>query len=113
MRAIICKGFGGPEVLNLVRDFPKPTITKPTDVLIRVKASAVNRADIMQRKGLYPPPQGVTDVLGLEGAGIIEEVGTGVTRWKPGDRVMGLLSGGGHAEYTTVHEGHIVPIPTT
>ena len=87
-----------------------PSLTKNC-VRVRVHATAVNRGDTMQRKGHYPPPPGASEILGLEAAGVVEEVAAGVTLWKVGDRVMGLLSGGGYAEYAVVHEGHLLPIP--
>ncbi|MBI1339774.1 zinc-binding dehydrogenase [bacterium] len=81
------------------------------DVLIRVEAAGVNRPDLLQRSGLYPPPPGAPATLGLEVAGVVEAVGAQVTRWKAGDRVCALLGGGGYAEYATVHEGSVLPIP--
>jgi putative PIG3 family NAD(P)H quinone oxidoreductase len=82
-----------------------------TGVLIHVAASGINRADILQKKGLYPPPEGVTHVLGLECAGEVVAVGARVTQFKPGDRVMALLSGGGYASHVLVHHTHVVPMP--
>lgn len=81
------------------------------DVLIEVKAAGLNRADLMQRAGAYPPPPGASDILGLEAAGIVAEVGPGVTEWNVGDRVCALLSGGGYAEYAAADEGCCFPIP--
>ena len=81
------------------------------EVLIQVKASAVNRADLAQRQGRYPPPQGVTEVMGLECSGIVAGTGSGVDRFKNGDRVCALLAGGGYSEYVTVAAGQVVPIP--
>ncbi len=81
------------------------------EVLVRVRATALNRADILQRKGKYPPPPGASPILGLEMAGEVVEVGTRVQRWKPGDRVFGLLAGGGYAQYTVIHEQMAMPIP--
>ena len=81
------------------------------EVLIKVKASGINRADIAQKNGLYPPPPGASDILGLECSGIIEEVGKEVTSKKPGDEVMALLGGGGYAEYVTCPEFHAIEKP--
>mmetsp|Transcript_35707 Transcript_35707/g.41638 ORF Transcript_35707/g.41638 Transcript_35707/m.41638 type:complete len:342 (+) Transcript_35707:33-1058(+) len=110
MRAVTLKSFGGIENL-VVSQVPKPSISHDTDVLIRVKATAVNRADTMQRKGLYAPPPGVTDIMGLEAAGVVEAVGDKVTAFKPGDRVMCILAGGGYAEYVIAHVGCVMHIP--
>lgn len=89
-------------------DTPKPG---PHEILIRIAAAGVNRPDLMQRAGLYPPPPGASPILGLEAAGEIVEVGAGVARWHVGDKVTALLSGGGYAEYVVAHEGAALPIP--
>ncbi len=81
------------------------------ELRIRVAATAVNRADLLQRQGLYPPPPGASPILGLECAGTVAEVGAGVGGWKPGDRVMALLAGGGYAEEVVVHAGSALPVP--
>jgi putative PIG3 family NAD(P)H quinone oxidoreductase len=81
------------------------------EVRIRVRATAVNRADLVQRAGFYPPPVGASEILGLECAGEIESVGEGVTRWKKGDRVCALLAGGGYGEMVVCPAGHVLPIP--
>lgn len=81
------------------------------DVLVRNHATAINRADLMQRAGLYPPPPGASDIMGLECAGVIEAVGSNVTKWKEGDRVCALLAGGGYAQYTAIPQGQLLPIP--
>lgn len=82
------------------------------EILVRVHASALNRADLLQRKGAYPAPAGwPADIGGLEYAGTVERLGAGVTRWKVGDRVMGLVGGGGHAEYVVVHQDEALPVP--
>ena len=81
------------------------------EILIRVEAAGVNRPDLMQRAGLYPPPPGAPPILGLEAAGEIVEAGHGVSRWRVGDKVTALLAGGGYAEYAVAHEGAALPIP--
>lgn len=81
------------------------------EVLVEVFATAVNRADLLQRAGKYPPPPGASPILGLEVAGKVKQVGPEVRRWKVGDRVMGLLAGGGYAEEVKVHESHLMPVP--
>lgn len=83
----------------------------PGEVRIRVVATAVNRADLAQRQGVYPPPPGASDILGLECSGLIDAVGEGVTQWQIGDRVCALLSGGGYAEQVVCPEGHVLPVP--
>ncbi len=83
----------------------------PSDVLIEVKAAGLNRADLMQRAGMYPPPPGASDILGLEAAGVVAEIGADVTDWKVGHRVCALLSGGGYAEFVATDEGSCFAIP--
>lgn len=83
----------------------------PGEILIRVAAAGVNRPDLMQRAGLYPPPPGAPETLGLEVAGVVETVGPGVSRWHEGDDVCALLSGGGYATYAIAHEGSVLPVP--
>lgn len=85
--------------------------TGATDVLIEVKAAGLNRADLVQRAGAYPPPPGASPIMGLEVSGEIVEVGANVSRWKVGDRVCALLAGGGYAEFAAVDEGSVLPIP--
>jgi NADPH2:quinone reductase len=109
MKAIAMDAFGGPEVLVL-REVPDPRPAKG-QVRIAVAATSVNRADLLQREGLYPPPPGESDVLGLEVAGRVEAVGPRVQRWKPGDRVMGLVAGGGYAQLAVAHADHLLTIP--
>lgn len=92
------------------QDQPDPQ-PGPDQVAIRVQASAVNRADLMQRAGLYPPPPGASDILGLECAGQISAVGANVSRWQVGDKVCALLAGGGYAETVVCHADHVLPIP--
>jgi putative PIG3 family NAD(P)H quinone oxidoreductase len=102
MRAIVIREPGPADVLEL-RDVPTPEPARG-EVRVRVRATAVNRADILQRLGRYPPPTGVpVDIPGLEVAGEIDAVGDGVTRFKPGDRVLGLVGGGAYAEYVVAH----------
>lgn len=100
---------GGPEVLEL-RDVPDPS-PGPGEVLLDVAATAVNRADLMQRAGRYPPPPGASEILGLEAAGTVAGVGAGVAGWAPGDRAMALLAGGGYAERVAVPAGQLLPVP--
>ncbi|MGH7858057.1 MAG: NAD(P)H-quinone oxidoreductase, partial [Candidatus Binatia bacterium] len=83
----------------------------PEELRIRVRATAVNRADLLQRGGMYPPPPGASPVLGLECAGEVAEVGSAVSGWKPGDRAMALLAGGGYAEEVVVHAGSAMHVP--
>jgi putative PIG3 family NAD(P)H quinone oxidoreductase len=109
MRAVLCREAGGPEVLE-VRDEPDPE-PGAGEVLVDVVASAVNRADLMQREGKYPPPPGASDILGLECAGTVSALGDGVQRWKIGDRVCALLSAGGYAEKVAVPAGQLLPVP--
>lgn len=109
MRCIEIERPGGPEVLRLVdRATPVP---REREVLIRVAAAGVNRPDVLQRKGLYPPPPGASDIPGLEVAGEIVALGPGATSWHVGDKVCALLTGGGYAEFATAHEGSCLPVP--
>jgi NADPH:quinone reductase len=107
-----CVGFsspGGPEVLNLIeRPLPVP---KPGEVLIKVAAAGINRADCYQRQGAYPPPPGASDILGLEIAGTVAALGEGVNNLKIGDKVCALVSGGAYAQYCTAHSGSCFAIP--
>jgi len=110
MRAVLITEFGGPEVLQL-RTVERPE-AGPREILVRVRSSGVNRADLLQRAGRYPAPQGSPeDIPGLEYAGVVEAVGAEVDLWQAGDRVMGILGGGGYAEYVTVHERTAVRVP--
>ena len=110
MRAILTRGAGGPEVLDW-GEAPEPTLGLE-DVRIRVVATAVNRADLMQRMGFYPPPPGASPILGLECSGEVVEVGDAVPGGRaPGDRVMALLAGGGYAEQVVVHHGSVMDVP--
>jgi NADPH2:quinone reductase len=109
MTAIGIPKPGAPEALVPERrPVPKPGAG---EVLIKVAAAGVNRPDVMQRQGLYPPPPGAPDIPGLELAGEVVQLGEGATRWKIGDRVTALVSGGGYAEYCAAHESHALPVP--
>lgn len=110
MRAIEIEGGSGPaEALTLV-ERPDPT-AGPGQIRIRVRASGVNRPDLLQRLGRYPAPPGAPEILGLEIAGEVDQVGEGVTRWRPGDRVCALLGGGGYADLAVVDARHALPVP--
>jgi putative PIG3 family NAD(P)H quinone oxidoreductase len=110
MRALTIARAGGPEVLE-IRSVPEPSIG-PEEVLVRVRASALNRADLLQRRGLYPAPPGApSDIPGLEFAGELEACGSLVATLQPGDRVMGIVSGGGQAEKLRIHERLCLRIP--
>ena len=115
MRAVVANGVGGPDVLSLSDSVPRAVLASQDHIILKVAATAVNRADTAQRKGLYPPPPGVTNVLGLEACGVIDSLGSNVSAVAPwlnvGDRVMALLPGGGYAEYVTVHALHVMPLP--
>lgn len=109
MQAVLLKGFGGIENFY-IGETPTPQ-PKEDEVLIRVHATALNRADLLQRRGFYPPPAGETEILGLEAAGEVAQVGSKVTRWKEGDKVFALLPGGGYAQYVTVPGDMCMPVP--
>lgn len=109
MRAVTIDEPGGPEVLGW-SEVPDP-VCGPGEVIIDVAAAAVNRADLLQRQGFYPPPQGASEILGLECSGVISEVGEGVAGWSAGDEVCALLSGGGYAERVAVAAGQLLPRP--
>ena len=110
MQAIVHTGAGGPEVLAL-REVAAPD-PGAGQVRVRVRAVGLNRADLLQRRGAYPAPPGwPADIPGLEYAGEVERSGPGVTRWKVGDRVMGLVGGGAHSEYVIVHQDEALPVP--
>ena len=107
---LIDHGSGGaPEVLRLT-SAPIPT-PGPDDVLIRVAFAGVNRPDILQRSGRYPPPPGASPTIGLEVSGVVAAVGAGVTAWRPGDRVCALTNGGGYAECALAPQGQVLPVP--
>ena len=109
MRAILVREPGDETVLAL-GDAPAPPL-EPADVRIRVRATSVNRADLLQRQGMYPPPPGASTILGLECAGEVAEVGPEARGFRPGQRVMALLAGGGYAEEVCVHHGSVLPVP--
>jgi NADPH2:quinone reductase len=109
MTAIAITSPGGPEVLRPVRlTVPVP---KPGEILVRVRAAGVNRPDVLQRKGAYPPPPGAPETPGLEIAGEVAALGEGAKRYEAGDRVCALVPGGGYAEYAVVHEDNALPVP--
>ena len=109
MRAIIENSHGGPEALT-ISEVPAP-VPRSHEVLIRVHAAGINRADALQRRGFYPPPAGASAIYGLEVAGVIEAVGEGASVENCGTPVMALLAGGGYADYVTVPVDHVLPVP--
>jgi putative PIG3 family NAD(P)H quinone oxidoreductase len=111
MRAVIATEPGGPEVLTVRDDVPDPE-AGPGEVLVRVIATAVNKADTLQRMGFYAPPPGASDIIGLECTGTVEALGDGVEGWAVGDQVCALLAGGGYAELVAVPAGQLMPLPT-
>ncbi|KAJ4975586.1 hypothetical protein NE237_000692 [Protea cynaroides] len=109
MKAVVITSFGGPEVLQL-QEVEDPKIGDE-EVLIKIEATALNRADTIQRKGSHPPPKGSSPYPGLECSGIVEAIGKNVTRWKIGDQVCALLNGGGYAEKVAVRAAQVLPVP--
>src|SRR5438309_4733889 len=109
MRAVVVRSPGGPEVLQIA-DLPDP-VAGPGEVVVEVAAAGINRADLMQRQGRYPPPPGAPEWPGLEVSGRVAEVGDGVEGWSAGDEVCALLSGGGYAERVAVPAGQLLPVP--
>jgi putative PIG3 family NAD(P)H quinone oxidoreductase len=109
MRAVLVPEEGDPEHMT-IGEVPTPT-PGPNEVRVQVHATALNRADTFQRRGHYPPPEGASSILGLEMAGVVDEVGEGVIDWHEGDRVFALLAGGGYAEYTVVHTDLLMAVP--
>src|SRR4051794_34047137 len=108
MRAVFYEGAGGPEVLKLREtEAPQPAAG---EVVIDVVAAGINRADVQQRNGVYPPPPGASEIPGLEVSGRVSAVGAGVTAWV-GDEVCALLAGGGYAEQVAVPAGQVLPVP--
>src|SRR5437773_1142857 len=109
MRAVEIRQPGGPDVLvPVTRPIPAPG---HDEVLVKVSAAGVNRPDVLQRRGMYPPPPGASDLPGLEVAGTIAGLGAGVHRWREGDTVCALISGGGYAEYCVVPAPQCLPVP--
>jgi NADPH2:quinone reductase len=109
MKAVLMDGFGGLEVLK-VGEVGKPSPGEG-EVLVKVVATSINRPDLVQREGKYPPPPGDSEILGLEVSGTITEIGPGVAGWKVGDRVISLVGGGGYAEYAVAYASHLMKIP--
>lgn len=109
MKAVLLKEPGGPEQLYL-GEAPLPECGE-NEIMVKVKATAINRADTAQRRGMYPPPPGASSILGLEMAGEVESVGAKVKKWTKGDRVFALLPGGGYAEFVAVPEEMAMPVP--
>ena len=109
MRAVTVTEEGDPEHMT-IGEVPTPE-PGPEEVLVKVHATALNRADTFQRRGHYPPPEGASDILGLEMAGTVAETGDGVVDWHENDRVFALLDGGGYAEYTVVHKDRLMAVP--
>jgi putative PIG3 family NAD(P)H quinone oxidoreductase len=109
MTAIAIREPGGPDVL-VARELPVPTPGEG-EILVKVAAAGVNRPDILQRQGHYPPPKGATEIPGLEIAGEVVRIGPGVTRWQIGDQVMALVVGGGYAQYCLAFASHSLPVP--
>jgi putative PIG3 family NAD(P)H quinone oxidoreductase len=110
MTAIAIEGGNGPASALVARDVARPE-PGPGQILIAVRAAGINRPDIAQRNGHYPPPPGAPEILGLEVSGVVEAVGDGAPRWTVGDRVTALLGGGGYAQYAVVDARHALPIP--
>ena len=110
MRVIEIEGGAGPAEALRVAERPDPQAGRG-EIRVRIKAAGVNRPDLLQRQGGYPPPPGASDIMGLEIAGEVDQVGDGLIRWAVGDRVCALLGGGGYAEYAVVNARHALPIP--
>jgi putative PIG3 family NAD(P)H quinone oxidoreductase len=111
MRIVEITGGSGPAGALVPGERPDP-VAGPGQIRIRVHAAGVNRPDILQRMGFYPAPAGSSDILGLEVAGEVDQLGDGVSRWKVGDRVCALLGGGGYAEFALVDARHALPLPS-
>jgi NADPH2:quinone reductase len=111
MKAVLLSGFGGLDVLRIGEaERPRPG---EGQVLVKTVATSINRPDLVQREGKYPPPPGDSAILGLEAAGTVAELGPGVAGWKVGDRVMSLVGGGGYAEYAVAYASHLMRIPAS
>ncbi len=109
MKAVLINEFGSADVMKIGEvEQPQP---KANEVLIKVAATSINRPDLVQREGKYPPPPGDSEILGLEVSGVIEALGSEATGWKIGDRVIALVGGGGYAEYAVAYDNHVMPIP--
>lgn len=109
MRAVVAEQPGGPEVLTVIdRPDPEPA---PGEVVIDVAAAGLNRADLLQRQGFYPPPKGASDIIGMECSGVVSAVGEGVEEWQVGEEVCALLAGGGYATKVAVPAGQVMPVP--
>ncbi|MDO8433535.1 MAG: NAD(P)H-quinone oxidoreductase [Candidatus Binatus sp.] len=111
MKAVIAEKPGDENVLKLA-EVAEPAL-KPDEIMIRVRAAGLNRADILQRQGFYPPPPGASEIIGLECAGDVAAIGASVSGWKVGDRAMALLPGGGYAEKAAAHHGSAMKIPSS
>ena len=109
MRAVTAAQPGGPEVLT-VTEVPDP-VPGPGELLVEVAAAGLNRADLLQRQGFYPPPPGASEIIGMECSGTVAALGDGVDGWKIGDEVCALLAGGGYAEKVAVPAGQVMPVP--
>ncbi|MDD2581939.1 MAG: NAD(P)H-quinone oxidoreductase [Desulfuromonadaceae bacterium] len=109
MKAVLMDAFGGVDVLR-IGEAEKP-VPGEGQVLVKVFATSINRPDLVQREGKYPPPAGDSEILGLEVSGVIEELGAGVSGWQVGDRVMTLVGGGGYAEFAVAYASHLMRIP--
>lgn len=112
MRAVVLEGKGGPEVMAVRDDVPEPE-PGPEEVLVEVVSTALNRADLLQRMGLYPGPPMEHEIPGLELAGRVVATGPRVTAWREGDAVMAIVGGGGYASRVAVHERQLMPVPDT
>ena len=111
MRAIVFDNPGEPEVLK-IGEIKQP-VPASNEILVKVEAAGINRADTLQRRGKYPPPIGASPILGLEIAGTVSEVGNAITKWKTGEKVFGLIPGGGYAEFAVINENMAMPIPNS
>ena len=109
MKAVLLEGFGGLDVLK-IGEVERP-VPGEGQVLVKVHATSINRPDLVQREGKYPPPPGDSDILGLEVSGVIEACGPGVTGWQKGERVISLVGGGAYAEYAVAYASHLMRIP--
>ena len=111
MRAVVLRSHGGPESLT-IEDVPDP-VGGPEDVVVRIRTTALNRADLLQVMGMYPNPRpAALEIPGLEFSGVVETIGDRVTMWKAGDEVMGIEAGGAYAEKIATHERQLMRVPT-